>query len=210
MNYDEMPNYDEEAVQPMRDELIRVGFQEMRTADAVDDVWREPQGTAIVVINSVCGCAAGGARPGVSLALQNTRIPDRLLTVFAGQDKGAVRKLRERLAGFPPSSPFIAVLKDGEPVHVMQRTDIEGKDAQRVAAELKQAFDAHCARPGPSVSPEEFAKLDSVKACGSTIPPATVQIQGLGGGGHPSGQQQGGAPEGREERKGGWWKRSRS
>src|SRR5690606_2409422 len=115
MNYDEIPNYDEDAVQPMRDELTKVGFTELRTADAVDSTLGEQIGSTLIVINSVCGCAAGGARPGVSMALQNATIPDRLVTVFAGQDKAAVRRVREHLSGFPPSSPFIAVLKDGQP-----------------------------------------------------------------------------------------------
>jgi putative YphP/YqiW family bacilliredoxin len=193
------PNYDEEAVQPMRDELIHVGLAEMRSADQVDALFKK-QGTALIIINSVCGCAAGGARPGVSLALQNDKIPDHLMTSFAGQDKAAVARIRERLSGFPPSSPFIAVLKDGKPVHVMQRTDIEGKDANRVAAELKQVFSEHCNRSGPSISAEQFAKLRGVKACGSSIPPSTMQIEGLDHGGHDA--------HGEDTQEAGkkWWK----
>ncbi len=180
-----MPNYDEDAVQPMRDELTAVGFKEMRKAEDVDQLFQS-KGTAVVVINSVCGCAAGGARPGVTRALQNAKIPDQLTTSFAGQDKAAVNRIRQHLSSIPPSSPFIAVLKDGKPVHVMQRSDIEGKDAGRVAAELTAAFDRHCERSGPSISPEEFAKLTGVQVCGSSIPPSTVKIQGIGSapGGH--------------------------
>lgn len=196
------PNYDEEAVRPMREELVKVGFQELRTPADVDAMMDGMKGTAVVVINSVCGCAAGGARPGVSLALQNEKIPDRLGTVFAGQDKGAVSRFRQKLSRFAPSSPFIAVFKDGEPVKVMQRTDIEGKDAPTIAAELASAFDAHCARPGPSIPADEFEKIVGVKACGSKIPRNTIQIEGMGG--HSRGPAPA-APATEEEKKG-WWK----
>lgn len=200
MSHEDVPNYDEDAVLPMREELTRVGFKEMRTREAVDEAFQQP-GTSVVIINSVCGCAAGGARPGVSMALQNDVIPDRAVTSFAGQDKRAVARIREHLSMFAPSSPFIAVLKDGKPVKVMQRHDIEGKDAGRVAAELKAAFDANCARKGPSISPEDFAKYMPVEACGSKIPPHTVKIQGMPDRG-PA------APVGEESDsdKKGWWK----
>ncbi len=208
-NYDDMPNYDEDAVAPMRSELVKVGFQELRTAEAVDQLFANTQGTSLVIINSVCGCAAGGARPGVSLALQNGKIPDRLATVFAGQDKAAVRQFRAKLNSVPPSSPFIAVFKDGKPVKVMQRHDIEGKDANRIAAELTEAFDATCSRSGPSIPREEFEKLVGVKACGSKIPPHTVKIQGMETGpsaSRPSAAPQS-APSGAEgDDKKGWWK----
>lgn len=201
MNPQDVPNYDEDAVKPMRDELTSVGFAEMRSADAVDQAFSKP-GTAVVIINSVCGCAAGGARPGVTMALQHAKIPDQLLTSFAGQDKSAVNRIRSHLKDFPPSSPFIAVLKDGKPVKVMQRTDIEGKDADRVAAELKAAFEAHCSRSGPSISPEDFAKLKGVKACGSSIPPSTVKIQGMTNHGQPSSGGQAG-----DDANKSWWKK---
>lgn len=200
MNYDEMPNYDEEAVAPMRHELVRVGFQELRTADDVDAFLGEGSGSSIVIINSVCGCAAGGARPGVSLALQNDKIPDRLGTVFAGQDKRAVARFRERLSNVPPSSPFIAVFKDGAPVKVMQRTDIEGKDAGAIAAELSDAFDQHCARSGPSIPRDEFEKIMPIQACGSKIPRNTIQIEGIGPAGH--GGPAGDAADGGKKA---WW-----
>lgn len=202
MNHDEMPNYDEDAVKPMRDELVAVGFEELKNSEAVDRLFTGMKGTALVVINSVCGCAAGGARPGVSLALQHEKIPDRMATVFAGQDKSAVRQFRGKMSSVPPSSPFIALFKDGQPVKVMQRHDIEGKDAGRIATELRQAFDQHCSRTGPSIPKDQYENLKGVKACGSTIPPHTVKIQGLdaapqGGGGS--------APAGEGENKG-WWK----
>ena len=198
---DDMPNYDEEAVKPMRDELVAVGFDELRTPDQVDQMVDEAAKTTLVVINSVCGCAAGGARPGVSLALQNTKIPDQLGTVFAGQDKRAVARFREKMSSFAPSSPFIALLKGGEPVKVMQRHDIEGKDANMIAGELRSAFEEHCERQGPSISPEEFAKITGVQACGSSIPRNTIQIEGMPQAGH---RPEPNAPD--EENKGSWWK----
>ena len=202
MSHDEMPNYDEDAVQPMRDELVRVGFEELRTAESVDALFRDMHGTAMVIVNSVCGCAAGGARPGASLALQHGKIPDKIATVFAGQDKAAVRQFRAKLGSVPPSSPFIAVFKDGKPVKVMQRHDIEGKDKTRIAGELQQAFDQHCTRSGPSIPREEFEKLTGVQVCGSTIPQHTIKIQGM----EPPPSRPA-APEGGESaEKKGWWK----
>jgi putative YphP/YqiW family bacilliredoxin len=201
-NSDEMPNYDEDAVKPMRDELVRVGFQELRSAQAVDELFSAQSGTTLVVLNSVCGCAAGGARPGASLALQHDKIPDRLATVFAGQDKAAVRQFRSKL-NVPPSSPFIALFKDGKPVKVMQRHDIEGKDAGRIAGELAAAFDQFCARSGPSIPRDEFEKMVGVKACGSKIPPHTVKIQGIESAPQRP-QADAAAPEGDDKK--GWWK----
>jgi putative YphP/YqiW family bacilliredoxin len=184
--------------------LRRVGFDELRTADAVDQLFANTSGTSMVVINSVCGCAAGGARPGAALALQHEKIPDRLATVFAGQDKAAVRQFRAKMGSVPPSSPFIAVFKDGKPVKVMQRHDIEGKDAGRIAAELRAAFDQFCSRSGPSISREEFEKVEGVKVCGSTVPQHTMKIQGLDS---PRMAPPSGPPEGAtEEEKKGWWK----
>lgn len=201
MSMDEMPNYDEEAVRPMREELMRVGFEEARTPEEVDAAFAPEAGVTLVVINSVCGCAAGGARPGVALALQHERIPDRLVTSFAGQDKAAVRRIREHLSAYPPSSPFIALVKGTEALFVMQRHDIEGKDPQTIAAELRRAFDAHCSRPGPSIPREEFERLENVQICGSQIPPSTVQIEGLG----PSDAGAGEESE-REGRRRAWWR----
>jgi putative YphP/YqiW family bacilliredoxin len=164
------PVYDPEAVQPMRDELLAAGFTEMLTPADVDSFLGQ-DGTTLVMINSVCGCAAGSARPGVTLALQNKIIPDRYLTVFAGQDRDAVDQLRNAyLPGVPPSSPFMVLFKDGEVVFMMQRYNIEGKTSDMVADELTEAFNAHCTKEGPSVSPEMYEAIMHAKACGSKIP----------------------------------------
>lgn len=166
------PIYDPVAVQPMRDELLYVGFTEMLTSSEVhENLDRDDDKTVLVFINSVCGCAAGSARPGVSLALQNNIIPDYLTTVFAGQDRDAVDEFREKyLPGIAPSSPFIAMFKGGNPVYVMQRLDIEGKSPEIVANELVEAFNENCSKEGPSISKEDFDKLQYYKACGSKIP----------------------------------------
>lgn len=165
------PIYDPEAVQPMRDELVAAGFTELLTAQDVDTYVGAKEGTALVFINSVCGCAAGSARPGVTLALQNKIIPDRIVTVFAGQDRDAVDYLRNvYLQGIPPSSPFIAIFKNGEITFLMQRMNIEGKTADMVAEELVDAFDTHCRKEGPSVPREQYEAILHAKACGSKIP----------------------------------------
>lgn len=165
------PIYDPEAVQPMRDELIVTGFVEMRTPKDVDKYLTDNTlGTVLVMINSVCGCAAGSARPGVNLALQNDVIPDHLTTVFAGQDRDAVDHVREYIADFPPSSPSVALFKDGKLVHMMPRYDIEGRTPDEISEHLREVFDKYCSRKGPSISPEEYAKLQYDKYCGSTIP----------------------------------------
>ena len=164
------PTYDPEAVQPMRDELTAVGFKELLTPEDVDREVASGPGTVLVVINSVCGCAAGNARPGVAHALQYSKIPDRLTTAFAGQNKAAVARARELMAGIPPSSPCIALFRDGQPLQVLERRHIENQTAADVAATLKGWFDAHCGASGPSIPPEEFAKLTPYQACGSTIP----------------------------------------
>ena len=163
------PLYDPHAVQPMRDELTQVGFRELRTPEDVDAVLGEG-GTALLMVNSVCGCAAGAARPGVSFALQHKVIPDQLTTVFAGNDREATEKARSYLSDYPPSSPCIALFKDGKVVAILQRQDIEVRDPQQVAAELVALFDTHCTREGPSIPREEFEKLSSGKFCGSSIP----------------------------------------
>ena len=165
------PIYDPEAVQPMRDELTAAGFTEMLTPADVDTLVGQKDGTTLVMINSVCGCAAGSARPGVTLALQNSVIPDRLTTVFAGQDRDAVDQLRNAyLPGIPPSSPYMALFKDGELAFVMQRMNIEGKTAEMVADELIAAFNEHCSKVGPSVPKEHYDAILHAKACGSKIP----------------------------------------
>lgn len=165
------PIYDPEAVQPMRDELLYTGFKEMLTPDAVHEILdRDDEKTVLVFINSVCGCAAGSARPGVTLALQNKVIPDNLVTVFAGQDRDAVDEFREKyLPGFPPSSPFIAMFKNGKLIFEMQRQDIEGKTPEAVAGELIEVFNTYCSKAGPSISQDAYSKLQHYKECGSKI-----------------------------------------
>jgi bacilliredoxin len=132
-------------VKPMRDELTSVGVRELTSAKEVDDFLNEKEGTALVVVNSVCGCAAGMARPGIRLALQHGHRPDRLASVFAGQDLEATARFRSHIQDIPPSSPSIALFKDGELVHFIPRHRIEGRDAESVARDLAAAFDEHCA-----------------------------------------------------------------
>jgi len=137
--------YPEELVAPMRAEVARAGVKELRTAADVDAFAKGQKGTALVVVNSVCGCAAGGARPGVVLALQHANRPDQAVTVFAGQDTDATVRARSLFPEYPPSSPSIALLKDGKVVHFVPRHQIEGRDGRRVAFDLITAFDKHCA-----------------------------------------------------------------
>ncbi len=136
--------YDPSMVQPMRDEVTRLGVTELRTPEAVDAALGEKKGTTLLFVNSVCGCAAGNARPGLALALRHTVKPQRMFTVFAGQDPAATAQARSHLVGMPPSSPSVALLKDGAVVKMLHRHDIEGHMASDVARELKAAFDAHC------------------------------------------------------------------
>jgi len=165
------PIYDPEAVQPMRDELVAAGFAELISPLDVDAYISKTEGTTLVMINSVCGCAAGSARPGITLALQNKIIPDNLVTVFAGQDRDAVDHFRNGyLPGIPPSSPFIVLFKNGEIAFLMQRYNIEGKTADMVADELTEAFNTHCTKEGPSVPEEAYEAILHAKACGSKIP----------------------------------------
>ncbi len=131
-------------VQPMRDELTRLGIEELRTPEEVEQRFAEAKGTALVVVNSVCGCAAGQCRPGVAQALAHDITPDHLFTVFAGQDKEATAKAREYFAPYPPSSPSIALMKDGELVHFIERHQVENRSAQDIAADLTSAFDRFC------------------------------------------------------------------
>ncbi|WP_282939341.1 BrxA/BrxB family bacilliredoxin [Paenibacillus sp. RC67] len=137
-------SYMKDMVQPMRDELTRHGITELRTPEEVVENIENSKGTALLVINSVCGCAAGQCRPGVAQALQNAVKPDQLFTVFAGQDKEATAKAREYLAPYPPSSPSIALLKDGELVHFIQRHQIEDRSADMIANDLISAFEQYC------------------------------------------------------------------
>lgn len=169
LNVRSQPMYDPSAVQPMREELKRVGLRELLTAEDVDAAVKH-KGTTLVVVNSVCGCAAGGARPAVMLALQHNVIPDQLTTVFAGMEREAVERARSYFKGYPPSSPCIALLKDSEVATIVQRHDIEGRAPQQIASVLAAAFDKHCTRKGPSIPREEFEKIAPVQACGSSIP----------------------------------------
>ncbi|NHN32315.1 BrxA/BrxB family bacilliredoxin [Paenibacillus agricola] len=137
-------SYMKDMVQPMRDDLTRIGITELRTPEDVVANLADVKGTALVVINSVCGCAAGQCRPGVAKALQNEIKPDHLFTVFAGQDKEATAKAREYLAPYPPSSPSIALFKDGQLVHFIQRHQIEDRSADLIATDLTSAFENFC------------------------------------------------------------------
>ena len=139
--------YPEIMVIPMREELTRMGVQELRTADEVDRAIVNQPGTAMVIVNSICGCAAGRMRPAVRIALQNAVRPERMFSVFAGQDTAATERARSYFTGYPPSSPSIALLRDGNLIHMMQRSDIEHREAADIAAELKKAFDKFCAVP---------------------------------------------------------------
>ena len=134
-------------VLPMREELTRLGIQELRTADDVDRAIPNQSGTTMVVVNSICGCAAGRMRPAVRAALQHATRPEKLFTVFAGQDKEATERARSYFVGYPPSSPSIAILRDGKVVHMMHRSDIEHREAVDIAAELKRVFDKVCVKP---------------------------------------------------------------
>jgi putative YphP/YqiW family bacilliredoxin len=137
--------YPELMIIPMREELTRVGVKELKTAADVDRELANRQGSAMVIVNSICGCAAGRMRPAVRAALQHSSKPDRLFSVFAGQDIEATDRARSYFAGYPPSSPSVALFRDGKLVHMMQRSDIEHRDSADLAAELKRAFDQHCA-----------------------------------------------------------------
>ena len=136
--------YPAELVAPMSQELNLIGVQSLTTPDAVVETIKDSEGTLLLVVNSVCGCAAANARPGVKMALQNEKKPSNLATVFAGVDKEATEKAREFLLPYPPSSPSIALFKDGKLVHFLERHHIEGRSAEIIAANLKMAFDHFC------------------------------------------------------------------
>jgi putative YphP/YqiW family bacilliredoxin len=138
------PLYDPFLVQPMRDEVTSLGVQELRTPEEVDAVLQE-KGTVLVFVNSVCGCAAGAARPALRLALANQVLPDRTVSVFAGQDREATERARSYFHGYPPSSPQIALMRDGKVVHMIPRHHIEGRTPQMIAENLQDAFNTYCA-----------------------------------------------------------------
>jgi putative YphP/YqiW family bacilliredoxin len=136
--------YPPEITEPCRLDLVNAGVSELRTPADVDMVLKNTKGTALVIVNSVCGCAAGMARPGVKLALQHAKTPDRVATVFAGVDREATERARQYIPGVPPSSPSFALFKDGKPVYVMERYQIEGRSPQEIAYDLVEAFDEFC------------------------------------------------------------------
>ena len=138
------PMYDERFVTPMRQELTRLGVEELRSPDEVDAHLKEAKGTTLVVVNSICGCAARMARPAVAMALQHSAKPEHLTTVFAGQDADATERARSYFTGYAPSSPQIALLKDGKVVFMLERWQIEGRSANLIAEDLVEAFDEHC------------------------------------------------------------------
>ena len=138
--------YDERFVTPMREELTRLGVEELRTPEEVDAKIRDAKGTTLVVVNSICGCAARMARPAVAMALEHDARPDHLTTVFAGQDADATNRARGYFTGYPPSSPQIALMKDGQVVFMLERWQIEGRTADAIADDLVSAFDEHCRR----------------------------------------------------------------
>lgn len=139
-----VPMYDPEMVRPMREELTRLGFEELRTPDDVDAALRAARAPTLVVVNSVCGCAARNARPAAALAIQHERRPARLLTVFAGQDAEATARARSYFTGYAPSSPQIALFKEGRLVFMLERKNIEGRNVPDIAADLTAAFDRYC------------------------------------------------------------------
>jgi putative YphP/YqiW family bacilliredoxin len=164
------PIYDPEAVAPMWQELAAVGVEPLKSPEEVDQVLGANSGTALMIVNSVCGCAAGQARPGAMLALQNSVIPNRYVTVFAGVDRDAVERARGYMKGYPPSSPCMGLFKDGKLVFMLQRTDLQRMNEEQVSAALRSAFDEHCTKPGPSIDPEKFKQILPHQGCGSQIP----------------------------------------
>ena len=143
-NLSNAPMYDERFVTPMRQELTRLGVEELRSPDEVDAQLKDAKGTTLVVVNSICGCAARMARPAVAMALQHSAKPEHLTTVFAGQDADATERARSYFTGYAPSSPQIALLKDGKVVFMLERWQIEGRSANLIAEDLVEAFDEHC------------------------------------------------------------------
>lgn len=162
--------YDPEAVRPMWEELVNVGFRSLTTPEEVDEVLSKGQGTVLLVINSVCDCAAGGARPGVELALQHKTIPDQLVTVFAGVDRAAVERAREYMPQFEPSSPFIGLFKDGKEVFTLEHRHLERMDVHAIAEILRRTFDEFCRAPGPSIPPEVYEKTAHLQQCRTNSP----------------------------------------
>lgn len=163
------PIYDPKAVEPLWQELAAVGVEPLTQPEQVDEALAKP-GTTLVIVNSICGCAAGQARPGAMLALQNALIPDRSVTVFAGVDRDAVERARRYMSAFAPSSPSIGLFKDGKQVFMLQRADLQQMNEPQVAEALREAFDTHCTRVGPSIDQETFKQIRPYQGCGSKIP----------------------------------------
>lgn len=136
--------YPEQMTAPMAQELTNAGYKSLKTAEDVENVLEKKEGTTLIVVNSVCGCAARNARPAAIMAAQNEKVPDNLVTVFAGVDGAAVQKARDFMLPYPPSSPSMALFKDGKLVHFIERHNIEGRDANSIAANLKMAFEQYC------------------------------------------------------------------
>ncbi len=156
------PLYDQDAVRPMWEGLSECGVTPLKSSGEVDEAL-ERKGTTLVTVNSVCGCAGGIARPGMMLALQHKVIPDHLTMVFAGVDREATERAREHIVGIAPSSPSIALFKDGSLVHTLERRHIENMTDQEVAQNLGAAFDENCEREGPSVAPEVYQKAKTTQ-----------------------------------------------
>jgi putative YphP/YqiW family bacilliredoxin len=161
----QQPSYDAVSVQPMRDELTSVGCKELITPENVDKALdRKDNKTILVVINSVCGCSAGSGRPGVLIALQNNIIPDELYTLFGGMEKDAIDRYRNKyLPNHQTSSPHIALFKNGEPVAIFKRSDIDGHSAENIAIELVAIFNKECSNTGPSISAKNFENITQGK-----------------------------------------------
>lgn len=163
------PTYDPVAVAPLRAQLHDVGFHDLHTPEEVDDAVAA-KGTTLLVLNSVCGCSAGSARPGVAAALQHSTIPDNLVALFAGQEKTAVAHLRAtHLAGLQPSSPCILLFRDGRRILALERRHIQQMEADEIAEELIRNFDEFCSAPGPSVPADHYASLSFARLCGSKV-----------------------------------------
>jgi putative YphP/YqiW family bacilliredoxin len=163
------PLYDPDAVRPMWEELAQCGVIPLKEAADVDAALAVP-GTTVIVVNSICGCAAGRARPGITKALQGEIIPDNLTTVFAGVDMEATARARERMPEVRPSSPSVALFKDGSLVYALERRHIEQMGVEEIAVELGRAFGQHYTRKGPSVPTAVYEKVVGVRQCGSQIP----------------------------------------
>lgn len=164
------PIYDPVSVEPLWQELAAVGVEPLTAPEQVDEALKAGSGTTLVIVNSVCGCAAGQARPGAMHALQNAIIPDRSVTVFAGVDRDAVERARHFMAPYPPSSPSMGLFKDGKLVFVLQRTDLQQMGEEQVSGALRKAFDEHCTRSGPSIDAEKYKQIRPYQGCGSQIP----------------------------------------